>query len=145
MQVTVGQREKIETIERGLLTLDQVDLKTRNVVIGGMIARTITVPAGCALTGATHRKDHVNIVQGDITVSTDDGMKRLIGQHVLPTKAGMKRVGFAHSDTEWTTIVRTDLTDIEEIEAEVVVEAEKLQTRTLQLCRTDLPKLESDL
>jgi hypothetical protein len=145
MQVTVGQREKIETIERGLLTLDQVDLKTRNVVIGGMIARTITVPAGCALTGATHRKDHVNIVQGDITVSTDDGMKRLIGQHVLPTKAGMKRVGFAHSDTEWTTIVRTDLTDIEEIEAEVVVEAEKLQTRTLQLCRTDLPKLEPDL
>jgi len=128
-----GTAGAIDRLEAEILKGPQVDLQTRNVVIGRMIARTITIPAGTVLTGATHRKDHFNIVQGDITVSTDAGMVRLTGQHVLPTKAGHRRVGYAHADTEWTTVVQTDLSDIEEIENELVVESERLQTRQQQL------------
>ena len=31
-------------------------------------------------------------------------MRRLVGYHVLPSRAGAKRVGLAHADTWWTTV-----------------------------------------
>lgn len=130
-------RAKVETLEAEILQLPQVDLQTTHELSGGVYARTIVIPAGTVLTGASHKKDHINIMQGDITVSTDEGMKRLTGQHVIPTKAGMKRVGFAHTDTIWTTICQTFLTEIDAIEAELVEEPERLQSRTLALAKQE--------
>lgn len=134
--------EKVEALEALILKHPQVDLQTKHELSGGVYARTIFIPAGTVLTGARHKKDHVNIVFGDITVSTDDGMKRITGYHVIPTKAGMKRVGFAHADTAWTTVCQTELTDIEEIENELVEEAEKLQTRQLTIATETVNRLE---
>lgn len=133
-------RERVEQIEQLILQTPQVDLKTTHELSGGVYARTIIIPAGTVLTGAAHKKDHLNIMQGDITVSTDHGMKRMTGQHVIPTKAGYKRIGYAHEDTIWTTVCHTDLMDVEEIEAELVEEPEKLQTRQLRLM-VDAPKM----
>lgn len=125
--------EKINELEKLILQTPQIDLKTSHSLSGGMYARTIYIPAGTVLTGATHKTDHINIVFGDISVSTDEGMKRLTGHHVIETKAGMKRAGFAHEYTVWTTICKTDLTDIKEIEKELVIESEMLQTNTLSV------------
>jgi len=133
-------RENVERLEFAILQTPQVDLKTTHALSGGVYARTIHIPAGTVLTGASHKKDHIDIMQGDITVSTDDGMRRLIGQHVLESKAGNKRVGFAHSDTTWTTICQTNLTDLNDIEAELVEEPEKLQTRNLELAQQRMIK-----
>lgn len=135
--------DKLAQLERLILAVPQVDLRTRHEVSGGVYARTIYIPAGTVLTGATHKKDHINIVVGDITVSTDDGMKRITGHHVLPTKAGMKRGGFAHADTVWTTVCHTELTDIAAIEDELVVESDQLQTRTMALAMDAAQQLEN--
>ena len=124
-----GYRAKVERLERHIEQLPQVDLGTEHVFSGGMVARTITIPAGVALTGAAHKTDHLCVVQGDITVLTDEGPRRLTGLHTLATKAGMKRAGVTHAPTRWTTICRTDKTDIREIEDELVEEPERLQTR----------------
>jgi len=129
--VQLPSRDRIEQLESAILKVAQTDLRTTHELSGGVYARTIRIPSGTVLTGASHKKDHINIMQGDITVSTDDGMKRLTGQHVLATKAGMKRVGFTHADTIWTTVCHTNLTDIAEIEAELVEEPEKLQSRLM--------------
>ena len=126
-------RDRMDSLEAEIAKMPQVDLGTTHELSGGIYARTIYIPAGVALTGLVHKKDHINIVMGDITVSTDEGMKRLTGYHVLQTKAGMKRVGFAHENTAWTTVCQTALTEIEAIEDELVEEADKLQTRTLKL------------
>lgn len=134
--------DKVEALESLILQVPQVDLQTKHELSGGVYARTIFIPAGTVLTGARHKKDHVNVVFGDITVSTDDGMKRITGYHVIPTKAGMKRVGFAHADTAWTTVCQTELTDIEAIEDELVEEAERLQTRTLKIATETAQRLE---
>lgn len=134
-------REKIERLEEIILQTPQVDLRTEHALAGGAYARTIYIPAGTVLTGASHKKDHINIMQGDISVSTDDGMKRLTGQHILTTKAGHKRVGYAHADTTWTTVCQTALTDYAEIEAELVEEPEKLQTRQQQLARERMKEI----
>lgn len=140
--VAQSSAEKIERLEAILLAGPQVDLRTKHELSGGVYARTIYIPAGTALTGATHKKDHINVVVGDITVSTDDGMQRLSGHHVIATKAGMKRGGFAHADTVWTTLCATELTDIEAIEDELVVESARLQTRVMALETATIEQLE---
>ena len=108
----------------------QVDLRTTHLVFGGLSARTILIPAGTVLTGALTNIANMCVVFGDITVTTDDGPKRLTGFNVVKAAAGAKRAGVAHADTWWTTIHRTDLTDISDIENEMTNEADALQTRT---------------
>ena len=129
MNAIAKSNDAVSQLESIVLTVPQVDLQTQHKLSGGMYARTIFIPAGTVLTGATHKRDHINVMVGDITVSTDEGMRRLTGFNVLETKAGMKRCGFAHADTQWTTISRTDLVVVEDIEDELVVESERLQTR----------------
>lgn len=121
--------EAVRELERHLLDMPQIHLATEHVVHGGMCARTILIPAGMVLTGALTNCDNICIVCGDITVTTDDGPQRLVGFNVLPAKAGAKRVGMAHADTWWSTLHRTDLTDIGAIEDEMTDESVGLATR----------------
>lgn len=125
--------EAVRALESRLLQLPQVDIGTSHLVHGGLSARTIFIPAGVALTGALTKRDNVCVVCGDITVTTDEGPQRLTGFHVLPAKAGAKRAGIAHADTWWTTLHRTDLTEIAAIEDEMTDESEQLQNRMLAL------------
>jgi hypothetical protein len=136
-------RETIERLEAAMLQMPQVNIPTTHYVSGGIYARHIDVPEGATITGAVHRKDHINVLCGDITVWTDEGMKRLTGYHILPTKAGAKRAGHTHSPTQWTTLVRTDKTDLAEIEADIVEQPETLQTRTALAGPQHLVMLES--
>lgn len=135
--------DAVAALERLVFEAPQVDLRTEHALMGGVYARTITIPAGTVLTGALHKKDHINIVEGDITVTTDDGPLRLTGYHVIAVKAGSKRAGFAHSDTKWTTVCHTELTDIEAIEDEMTDESARLQTRQLALPATKFNELEN--
>ena len=121
--------ESVRRLEDHLLTLPQVDFQTSHVIHEGICSRTILIPAGAALTGAQTNLPNICIVSGDITVTTDDGPKRLTGYHVLSAEAGFKRAGVAHADTYWTTIWKSDLTDIRELEDEMTDESHMLQTR----------------
>lgn len=121
--------DAVRELERHMIELPQVDLSTSNLVHGGMCARTIFIPAGTVLTGALTNCDNICIMQGDISVTTDEGTQRLTGFHVLPAKSGAKRAGWAHDDTYWTCIWPTELTDIADIENEMTSESALLQTR----------------
>lgn len=121
--------DAVRELERHLIELPQVDLSTSNLVHGGMCARTIFIPAGTVLTGALTNCDNICIMQGDISVTTDEGTQRLTGFHVLPAKSGAKRAGWAHADTYWTCVWQTELTDIAAIEDEMTSESAMLQTR----------------
>lgn len=128
----LGDRQSLDAVrrlERALLQLPQVDLPTEHIMHGGLSARTITIPAGTVLTGALTRLDNVCVVCGDITVTTDDGVRRLTGVHVIPASAGAKRAGVAHADTTWVTLHRTDLQGAEAIEDEMSSESAQLLTR----------------
>ena len=121
--------ESVRQLEDYLVGLPQVDLGTSHVIHGGMYARTVLIPAGTTMTGAMTNADNICVVCGDITVTTDDGPMRLIGFHVLPAKAGAKRVGVAHADTYWTALFVTDKSDIQDIEAQLTDEPDRLLTR----------------
>lgn len=121
--------ESVRQLEDYLVGLPQVDLGTSHVIHGGMYARTVLIPAGTTMTGAMTNADNICVVCGDITVTTDDGPMRLTGFHVLPAKAGAKRVGVAHADTYWTALFVTDKSDIQDIEAQLTDESDRLLTR----------------
>ena len=121
--------DKIALLEDVIRKSPECIVPVQHHVNGGMYARTGMIPAGVTFTGAVHTKDHINIVIGDITLLSDDGPIRYTGHHVLPCKAGCKRVATTHADTYWTTVVATSLTDISAIEDEICEDSTILQTR----------------
>ena len=122
---------KLHRLQEAMAPLPQVDLQTTHALSGGVYARTVLIPAGCVVVGATHKKDHVCIIDGDVETILDGQNRRIEGRVVINGIAGVKRAVYAHSDTLWTTVCATGLHDIEEIEAELVEEPEMLQTRLM--------------
>lgn len=139
---TTPTRAQIERLEGALLHIEAqgggVALETWHHFADGLVARTILIPAGTLLTGAEHKSEHLNICFGDITVWTEEGMKRLTGYHVLPSLPAAKRVGHAHADTWWTTVHLNPANerDLEKLEDALVV-SEQLQSRRLALVAND--------
>lgn len=131
-------REQIQRLEDEMIAREQQGdgavLDTWHHHADGLVSRTIFIPAGSALTGAEHRFEHLNVCHGDITVWTEEGMKRLTGYHVLPSLPHAKRVGYAHADTWWTTVHANpgNELDIEKLEDALVV-SEQLQSRRAAL------------
>lgn len=114
--------ETIQRFEQCLRKLPQLEIATTHHFADGLYGREILIPAGCTLTGKVHKGEHLNfLMQGDITVWTEDGMKRLQAPAVIVSKPGTKRVGHAHTDTIWVTVHATHETDLERLESELIV------------------------
>lgn len=97
-------RQKIEALEAEWAQLPQVEIPVVHRYSGGIYAREIIIPADTFLTGRIYKDDHFDVmVYGDITVTGDEGRKRLTGFHIFPGKQGKKRAGYAHSETKWIT------------------------------------------
>ena len=100
-------RAKIYALEAEVAKLPQVDLPLEHHFADGVYVRTMFIPKGTCLTGKVHRFDCVNIVHGDISVVTEGGSKRitaLCAPQRFSSPAGVKRAGYAHEDTYWTTV-----------------------------------------
>ncbi len=109
-------KNAIDNLSAVMSTQPQSEIAVSHVFSGGMCARTMMAKKGTWIIGARHFSDHVNIIsEGKLLVITDDDAD-VIGPCVLPSCAGVRRVGFVIEDVVWTTMLKTDLTDIEEIE-----------------------------
>lgn len=123
-----SDREKIEILEWiiknqfGDITLDLV---TRHNIHGGLYDREIEIPADTVLTGKIHLVDHVFILtKGDLSVMTDEGIKRIQAPARFNVKAGIKKIGYAHSDVICTTIHATNTTDLDALEKELFADSD---------------------
>lgn len=97
------------------------DLPLEHLFIPGGYARKLTITAGTLLVGKIHRFPCFNaVLTGDITVLTEDGVKRIQAPAFFRSEAGVKRVGLAHSDTVWITVHPSNETDLEKLEAEII-------------------------
>ncbi len=119
--LTLNQREKIELIEyimsKHFVNIAD-EMPPKHYLLNGVYTRELFIPAGTLLTGKIHTTAHQSIMlYGDISVMTEDGMKRINEPCIITSMSGMKRAGYTHADTVWITIHATDLTDIEQIEA----------------------------
>jgi hypothetical protein len=119
-------RGKILELEAAMLAMPehQVELRVTHHFAPGVYMRELLIPKGVMLTGKIHKTEHMNILsQGDITVWTEDGMKRLTASTVIKSQPGIKRVGYAHEDSIWITVHPTDETDVAKIEDQVIAKS----------------------
>lgn len=114
-------REKLARLEAALSSGETVELPVKHHFSRGVYARELFIPKGTVLVGKIHKYSQINIVsRGDISVLTEEGIKRVKAGDTIVSKPGIKRAGYAHEDTLWTTIHGTHETDLEKIENELI-------------------------
>jgi hypothetical protein len=126
-------RERIEHLKDYLLTLpERIDLHVEHEVTDGMYLRKLFIPAGSLLIGKVHLKHCMNVVAaGDISVLTETGSKRVKAGFTGMSSPGTQKVGFAHADTVFINVFRTDKTALDDIEAEIACEVSAAERKEL--------------
>lgn len=114
-------REQVERLQAEMATMPQAELVTEHQFSPGMYMRKLYRPAGTLIVGKVHKEPHFFLcAKGEIIAWTESGMKRLQAGDVIESKPGTKRVTLAVTDAIGITIHRTDKTDLDEIEAELI-------------------------
>lgn len=114
-------RQVVEALQREMLKLPQIELETSHLFADGMYARVLPRPAGCLIVGKVHKREHFYIcAKGKVRVTTDAGVRDIEAGTVLISQPGTKRAVLALEDSICLTIHRTDKTDLDEIEAEII-------------------------
>lgn len=119
-------RDKVLELEACMFEMPekQIHIEPRHYFADGLYAREITIPAGTCLVGKIHLFEHINIIsKGEISVMTEEGIKRIKAPATIISKPGIKRVGFAHEETVWTTIHACNEKEAEAAEKALVVDS----------------------
>jgi hypothetical protein len=120
---------KVFGLEAQLALLPQVAIVTRHVIHAGMYARTITIPAGAALTGALIKRATLLVISGHVRLYGGVLADEVKGRNVvLPASAGRKTAWYAHEDTEVTMLFPTNATTVEDAEREFTDETDSLMS-----------------
>ena len=118
-------RDKILSIEESISRLPEAMVgdcyPLVHKFVPGMYIREITMPPGHLIVSKIHKIEHPYFVlKGDVSVLTEDGVVRIKAPYSGITKAGTKRVLYIHEETVWTTIHKTDETEMDKIEEEII-------------------------
>ena len=114
-------REQVERLQKEMALMPQAELTTEHHFSLGMYMRKVFRPTGTLIVGKVHKEPHFFLcAKGEIIAWTESGMKRLQAGDVVESKPGTKRVTLAVTDAIGITIHRTDKTDLDEIEAELI-------------------------
>jgi hypothetical protein len=137
--------EQIKAIEKGirensiaaLVPLEEMPAK--HYFADGIYGRELFRPAGAFIIGKMHAKSGLYVLaQGELTVWNDSGSQRISAPHVLVTKAGTKRMSYAHTDATVIVFHATNEIELDKVEAELIIpdiaeiEAERLAAIELE-------------
>ena len=104
-----------------MVKLPQIEVDTEHYFNGGMYCRKMFWRAGTLIVGKIHKSDHFFMcTSGEIIAWSEKGMITLKAGDVVESKAGTKRVTLAVKDSIGVTVHKTDKTDLDEIEAELI-------------------------
>ena len=100
--------EGMEEIKNFLMdpTTETADLPIKHSFAPGIYAREMTIPEGTLLLGKIHKHKHHNfLMQGSIIVLTESkGVELLQAPLMIVSEPGTQRIGYAVTDTIWTTV-----------------------------------------
>jgi quercetin dioxygenase-like cupin family protein len=122
----VFELEKVITGTPGIKPVDPDTWPVVHHFSQGVYGRELFIPKGHYLTGHIHKFTHLNVlVSGDISVLTEEGVKRVRPPFVVVSPAGTKRIAYAHEDTRWLTVHGTHETDVKLIEEVFIAHTEQ--------------------
>lgn len=103
------------------ITGDSPLLPLKHTFGDGIYVRDLTIPKDTLVVGKIHRKRTLNVLlKGEITVLTEEGVRRLKAPLYFISPAGSKKIGYTHEETVWLNVHPTEETDLDKIEAEVI-------------------------
>lgn len=114
-------REQIDRLQSEMVKMPQAELVTEHYFRPGMYCRKLIRPAGTLIVGKVHKEPHFFLcAKGEIIAWTENGMRRLKEGDIIESEPGTKRVTLAVVDSIGITVHKTDKTDLDEIEAELI-------------------------
>lgn len=138
LQPSCDLRDKVFAIENVMLQMPQLALKLEHYFSEGIYARQLFIPKDTTIVGKIHKYRSLNVLlQGELSVYLDDNIQRVKAPVVTIAPAGMKRIAYAHEDSIWLTIHRTDEVDLNKIEHHFIAQSED---EWLEFCKRE-PRL----
>lgn len=117
----VPDRDQINRLQAEMVNMPQAEMTTEHLFSPGMYMRKVFRPAGTLIVGKVHKEPHFFLcAMGEIVAWTETGMRTLRAGDVIESKPGTKRVTLAVTDAIGITIHRTDETDLNEIETQLI-------------------------
>lgn len=114
-------RESILAIEERMFEEEQIEMPPTHHFFEGGYGREILIPAGTLVAGKIHKHRSLNILAaGEMTLLTEEGVKKIKAPYTVVSPPGIKRVAYAHTDCTWVCVHGTQETDLEKIEEEVI-------------------------
>jgi hypothetical protein len=119
--LAIAYRSKVLALEAAMRQMPQVDIEIKHYFGAGMYIREMHVPAGVTLTGKIHRTEHVCVLsRGEVSVASPEGTRRIKAPAMVHSMPGAKRAIHAHADAVWANLHRTNVTDLDELEAQLI-------------------------
>jgi quercetin dioxygenase-like cupin family protein len=88
----------------------------------GLYVRELRMPKGHTIVGKRHAREHVVVVsEGRCICITERGSEELVAPCSFISPAGEKRALYMLEDTTWVTIHRTEATNLEDAEADLIL------------------------
>jgi hypothetical protein len=122
-ELIVDSRVRVEELQAAMSAMPQAEgLVTTHHFVPGQYLRKLWRPAGTVIVGKVHKAPHFFLCAlGEIAVSSGDGnWKTLRAGDVLESMPGTKRITVALTDAIGITVHKTELTDLDEIERELI-------------------------
>jgi len=121
---TLDMASSVAELQRAMSCMPQwdADKHTSHYFVDQMYCRALFRPAGTLIVGKAHKKSHFYVVcAGTVLVTDGEGKaQELTGPCVIPSKPGTKRAVLALTDATCLTVHRTDSTDLDVIEQELI-------------------------
>jgi hypothetical protein len=115
-------KDKIQNLKEACVDLPQTELPTQHFFLDGMYLRQCCIKAGTVFVGRVHKKDHFFIIlKGSAEVTMDEKVVRMTAGMVFICPPGTRRAGVTLEDTVFAGVIRTDKTDLAEIEEDLSV------------------------
>lgn len=118
--------QQVQQLENELRDFEQVDCPVEHYFAPGLYTRKCSIPANSVVVGKMHRHQHPTfLMSGTVRINTDRGMETITGPHIWISQENAKRALYTMTDCVFATVHLnpSDTTDLEAIEAEVIVPA----------------------
>lgn len=118
----VPSKDEIQRLFEAMRGMPQADnMKTGHFFVPGMYCRSLWRAAGTAIVGKVHKAPHFFLcAAGEIVAWTEGGVLTLLPGDVVESQPGTQRVTLAIVDSIGITVHKTEKTDLDEIEAELI-------------------------
>ena len=115
-------RASVTDLARVMAELPQAEVETEHYFADGMYCRVVKRAADTLIVGKVHRREHFYMVVSGAVAVIQDGAERRVyhAPAIIVSAPGTQRAVLALEDSVCLTVHRTDKTDLDEIEAELI-------------------------